>query len=595
MSFRIKLFLTFALSIGTAVALVSWTVSINVRHRFAQLEEQRTQALIAQFRREFAWRSSDVERRVEGIAHAESIARLGVEMNRPDTDFSLWVSEAPSLAQTQDLDFLELVTDDGTIISSAHWPARFGYRNEWISRWDPRKDLHAFLEPIELPEEVALGIIAVRAVQAGQKRLFVIGGLRLDKDFLFTLALPEGIRVLLYRNLETGFSAQWLAGPAGAVPHAEILEPMIRAVQGEKKELKRNIAWTSDPADSETVEAIPLFGRENRLLGILLVGNSRREMVALTSYIRKLALIVGTGGVAVGLMLAWWVSLQISRPVLELADGARKVAAGNWQTRVEIARGDEIGRLAGAFNEMTRQLIDQRERLVQSERVAAWRELARRLAHELKNPLFPLQITVENLKRARHQHPEQFDEVFDESTGTLLTELGALRAIVSRFSEFAKMPPPQLESVDLNQIVERVLRLFEPQFQAVGNRQYRLQVELDSKLSRIQADPEQLARALQNLVLNALDAMPEGGTLTLRTLQRDGSVLLEVADSGCGLTKDECERLFTPYYTTKLQGTGLGLAIVQSVVSDHGGRISVDSTPGHGTTFHIELPERMQG
>src|SRR5207237_8904125 len=114
--------------------------------------------------------------------------------------------------------------------------------------------------------------------------------------------------------------------------------------------------------------------------------------------------------------------------------------------RVEIASHDEIGELAQAFNSMTGELSEQRDRLVQAERVAAWRELARRLAHELKNPLFPLQITVENLERAKREHPEHFEEVFSESTATLLAELANLKAIVARFSDFAGMPTPQFEA-----------------------------------------------------------------------------------------------------------------------------------------------------
>jgi signal transduction histidine kinase len=116
----------------------------------------------------------------------------------------------------------------------------------------------------------------------------------------------------------------------------------------------------------------------------------------------------------------------------------------------------------------------------------------------------------------------------------------------------------------------------------------------DERLGPIAADPDLLHRALSNLVLNAMDAMPNGGTLTLRTRRENGKVIVEIADTGSGLTREECERIFTPYYTSKQHGTGLGLAIVQSIVSDHGGRISVQSEPGRGTTFIVELPDHVE-
>jgi nitrogen fixation/metabolism regulation signal transduction histidine kinase len=238
---------------------------------------------------------------------------------------------------------------------------------------------------------------------------------------------------------------------------------------------------------------------------------------------------------------------------------------------------------------MTRELLQQRDQLVQTERVAAWRELARRLAHELKNPLFPLQLTVENLIRARQQSPEQFEEIFLESSTTLLAEIANLKAIISRFSDFSKMPHPQLQRVQLNEIVQGVGRLFQAQLQASNPPAIECEFELDEHLEPIAADAELLHRAISNLLLNAMDAMPQGGTVRLRTWQSDNSVYLEVSDTGTGLTSEECERLFTPYFTSKQHGTGLGLAIVQSIVSDHDGKISVQSSPGRGTTFRIEL------
>jgi signal transduction histidine kinase len=196
------------------------------------------------------------------------------------------------------------------------------------------------------------------------------------------------------------------------------------------------------------------------------------------------------------------------------------------------------------------------------------------------------------LQRAREQKPDQFDEVFRESAATLLAELENLKTIIGRFSDFARMPAPELRPVNLNEIARGVVKLFEAQFSAVGRPQITPEMYLDEKLPVIHADASLLHRALENLVLNAMDAMPGGGTLSVRTGHHDGMVRLDISDSGSGLTREECERLFTPYYTTKQHGTGLGLAIVQSVVSDHGGTIAVESEPGSGTTFRIELPDR---
>jgi nitrogen fixation/metabolism regulation signal transduction histidine kinase len=294
-----------------------------------------------------------------------------------------------------------------------------------------------------------------------------------------------------------------------------------------------------------------------------------------------------------GLGFSLWAASRVTRPVLALASNVRDVARGKWDARARVDSTDEVGQLAQDFNRMTEQLVEQRDRMIQAERVAAWRELARRLAHELKNPLFPLQITIENLQRARQAPSEQFDEVFRESTSTLLAELDNLKTIVGRFSDFARMPAPHLEPVDLNQMVQDVAKLFDAQMEAPGHPPTVKVLQLDDNLPSVSADPEQMRRALRNLVLNALDAMPKGGTLTLRTQLLDSlhdrKIAIEVSDTGEGLTPEECARLFTPYYTTKQHGTGLGLAIVQSVVSDHKGTITVRSEPGKGATFRIEL------
>lgn len=596
MSFRNKIFLIFLVTVLASVSLVAYGVTHYAQRTYEQMDSQRTEALVAQFKKEFAQRGEMVVQQVENITNADVTVRMVLDLARPNADASLYLHDANGAAQTHNLDFVEFVNSDGVLISSAQYPARVGYKDDWVTsakNWDGAA---AFLRREELPDGVALSLTAVRTQTVGDKSVYIIGGRRLDQNFLATLVLPTGMRALLYRNLDPNFVPTSLTDANGPVPQADQFQRLIEQVQKQSppEMVEKTIQWTSDPASAETFHAMPLTGRQHELLGVLLLGSSQRELVLLRRQILKIAAVVALAAILIGLLTSWWVSSRITRPIEELANGARDVASGRWDTRIDARGSDEIGQLADAFNHMTRTLAAQKEKLVQTERVAAWRELARRLAHELRNPLFPLQITVENLQRARQLAPAQFQEVFAEGTATLKAELANLNSIVGRFSDFSKMPAPQFARVNVNETLRNAVRLFEPQFTAVGKPSITTEFFLTEFLPEIDADPDLLHRAFQNLVLNALDAMPAGGTLTLRTADGEDTVRIEIADTGKGLTPEECSRLFTPYYTTKHLGTGLGLAIVQSVVSDHHGTISVSSEEGRGASFRIDLPKRQQ-
>ena len=597
--FRRKLLALLALTVFLSVAAVTWLVSEVTRRAFVRSDDERSTALVSQFRRAFARRGEDVARRVGAIAESDAVSRMAVALNRKPADSGPYFELAKAMAENSQLDFLEFVENDGTIISSAQWPARFGYPETALTSIADAVGQEAFLKQQELPDETELGLFAVRETRAGEHPVYVIGGRRLDKDFLSGLDLPVEMHALLYQNRGDHFSADLLIDPAlsfSAHQHsAEKLEPIVDAARKYGQEMTAVVAWSQDRIDDEMFHAIPLFGAgagtQRPLLAILLIGNSRRTYVELKRHIRAAALLVGGGGIVLAILLSSWAAARVTRPVERLAHAAQEVAAGNWNVRVEVNGADELGQLADSFNRMTTELLGQKERLMQAERVSAWRELARRLAHELKNPLFPLQLTMENLVRARRQSPEQFEEVFRESSRTLLAEIANLKGIIARFGEFSKMPQPQLQPVQLNEVVRGVCQLFQAQLEAPGRAKIKCELELDAHLKPIAVDAELLHRAISNLVLNAMDAMPQGGTLTLRTRSEDGRALIEVTDTGSGMTADERERIFTPYYTSKVGGTGLGLAIVQSVVSDHGGRVLVQSEEGRGTTFAIELPD----
>ncbi|MGA2428645.1 MAG: HAMP domain-containing sensor histidine kinase [Candidatus Acidiferrum sp.] len=595
MSFRTKLFLVFVFTVLGSVSIVAYGVARYARATFEEMDRERTEAIVGQFNKEFVQREDEIAQQVKNIADADVTLRVAIDLARPNADQSLYVHDASGAAQDHQLDFVELAGWDGTIISSAQYPSRVGYKNSWVTATKDWNSTAAFLKREELSDGAALSLTAVRSVSGGNdKSLYIIGGRRLDQNFLSTLVLPSGMRAFLYLNLDPGFSpAALLSGVKEGVEQPELLQPLIDEIRKQPQTLVRTINWNSDAASAETFHAMPLSGRNNELLGVLLVGSSRRQLVLLTDRIVMTSAAVAAGALLIGLLVSFWVSARITRPVRELAEGSREVAAGRWDTRIDVRGLDEIGQLGIAFNDMTRTLAIQRDRLLQTERVAAWRELARRLAHELRNPLFPLQITVENLQRAKQLDAKQFLEVFNESTATLKVELANLNAIVGRFSDFSKMQVPQFVRMDVNEALRNIIRLFEPQFNVVGKPAITAEYALTESLPEIDADPVLLHRAFQNLVLNALDVMPAGGTLTLRTAERGANVLIEISDSGEGLTPEECARLFTPYYTTKQQGTGLGLAIVQSIISDHHGTISVSSEQGHGTTFRIELPKRQ--
>jgi len=605
MSFRKKLLLLFAATVLLCVAVISASVYSTIRRSFEQADQDRANAVAAQFRSEFQRRGSEVARKVESVARSETVQHIALDMNRGIGDSGEYVSEARSLASQQQLDFLELVDNRGTILSSAQWQAKFGYPEAAIPL--ATGPAGAFLKREELPDSATLGLFAVRVANVGEQPLYVIGGERLDQGFLSTLDIPAGTHVLLYQNLDAKWNPKSLLDLNGPAAGADKIAPLVAKVRDTLQESQGVIHWTSDSADAEVFHAIPLTGpastatgqsaanqsgANQQLMGVLLVGSSRRPLIELQRQIVSTAMLVGGAGILVAVLASLWFAARVTRPVVSLAEAARRVAAGDLGAKVDVESSDELGELAAAFNRMTEDLVQQKDRTLQAERVAAWRELARRLAHELKNPLFPLQVTVENLMRAKQKSPEIFEEVFHEGTATLLAEINNLKTIIGRFSEFSKMPQPQRRPTQVNDVVRSVLNVFQAQLQGNDNEKSQIAVrtELDQALPEISADPDLLHRALQNLVLNAIDAMPQGGVLAIRSETMGDWIELSVSDTGSGLTQEECGRLFTPYYTTKQHGTGLGLAIVQSVVSDHGGKISVESTKEKGTTFRIELP-----
>jgi hypothetical protein len=293
MSFRAKLLWIVLLTIFASVSVVAYGVTHYTRAAFEEMDADRTEALVAQFKKEFDQRGEEIARQAKDIVEATFTDRMAIDVSHP-SDLSIYFRDANGAAQSHGLDFVEFVKYDGVLVSSAQFPARVGYKNDWVTSVKDWNETPAFLRKEELPDGVTLSITVVRTNSTVvDKNLYVVAGRRQDKHFLASLVLPPGMRTLIYTNLEPNFSAASLLGEKLDADQAERFAPLVEQIQKQPQPLVRTINWTRDPADAETFHAIPLTGRNNELLGIFFVGSSRRELVLLTSSIVKTAATVG--------------------------------------------------------------------------------------------------------------------------------------------------------------------------------------------------------------------------------------------------------------------------------------------------------------
>lgn len=340
--------------------------------------------------------------------------------------------------------------------------------------------------------------------------------------------------------------------------------------------------------------------RKSQTIGTqLILAYSYRDEIALQQQLMLILLITGGVGLALVYIVSYIVGLQMTKPINQLAVGAAKIASGNLEQRVAIQSRDEIGGLAGAFNQMATALKTSIEERVAAERREERVDIARWVGHEIKNPLFPIKLAIENLQRAyqkRDIQPTMFDGIFMQCTDIVSEEVERLEQLVDEFHQsarmpsperelFVRMPPPERELSDLNQIVSNVVNRYT---ESVENIQ--MKANLAPDLPPLSLDSEQITQALGNLIKNAIEAMPDGGTLNVSTqLVNEEKIRIKIQDTGTGMSPETLAQIFEPYYTTKDTGTGLGMAIVQRIINDHDGKIFVETEESIGTTVSIEL------
>lgn len=302
---------------------------------------------------------------------------------------------------------------------------------------------------------------------------------------------------------------------------------------------------------------------------------ARRNILLFGAYALVFVLVV-----AIGTLFA----NQISSPIRELIAATERIAKGELDFRLRSSRKDEIGELHRAFDEMTADLQRNRESLLRAERELAWREMAKQVAHEIKNPLTPVKLSIQHLRQAFRDNDKNFPQILEHVTKTVIEQIDTLSRIASQFAHFARMPERREENVAIQEVVAEAVKLFEEHKNVV------IGVDYSPTPMVVRVDREELRRAFINIIRNAVQAMDEGGTLTIG-MRSDGTMgHLTFTDAGPGIPSEVMPRLFEPNFSTKSEGMGMGLAIVKKSIDDLNGRIVIQSEVGKGTTVSISLP-----
>jgi nitrogen fixation/metabolism regulation signal transduction histidine kinase len=280
---------------------------------------------------------------------------------------------------------------------------------------------------------------------------------------------------------------------------------------------------------------------------------------------------------------------RVTHPIVELTEATRRVAEGDFSIQILTRRSDELGLLIRSFNAMVQDLEKSRAALVKSEKISIWQNMAQQLAHEIKNPLTPIKLSAERVLRRWRNEPETISEILENSMLAIIQETEGLSTLLNEFRILSKPLEPSQSWTSLRETVEALTASYSSSYPGVQFDITHVQAGIFIKI-----DKHRLSQILTNIVINAIDAMDGSGSIELRTdLVKKREInycRLSIKDSGKGISEQENQFVFTPYFTTKASGTGLGLPIVERIVNDHGGAIWFNSAEGMGTTFFIDLP-----
>jgi signal transduction histidine kinase len=566
MSLRLRIFLAFSTLVLVTVGLGAVLSSFFFREQLeAQLVDQRVAELSQAITREVRATRASLDR------HAVEISRRASQL------WGLSRAERYGWASGEKLpgrvDVVKVLDEkDGRIVSSGHHRASFGYRDSLLGVYKntllAEENLVAVTEPVAGGSSLA--IEEIRRIRGPQgARLVVVGR-------LFDQAAREEMRARLGADVLAVCSrtprkkaACWYADKNQQLPPYSESEP---------SRLLGEYAW--EPVGWEV-------GKRGGALSFL-VGVSRREYDQLQTLFQNGAMLLAGFGILLAALFGFFLAGRMVKPIDALSSAAQRLSEGDLSTQVEKTTGSgrELKQLVDTFNHMAQALELSQKELRRVEKVAAWREIARGLAHELKNPLTPIRGALDVIRKAHQRERPDFSEILDEQAQAVEEEVIRLKELADSFARFARLPEPSLERVELKALFNSVVRLYAENLDDV-----QVQIEVQPADLSLFADAAQLRTVFTNLIKNAVEAMEGRGQIRMTAARAEmNQVRIEIKDSGPGIATELLEEIFTPYVTTKGSGTGLGLALAHRIVEEHGGRIDALNDPDGGACFVLILP-----
>ena len=554
MTFRSRLLIAFALATVVPLAMLGVGVRRQLTARLVAQHQQRVDGMARVAAQDVERESASIASRLSTLAgtlRTDDRFRMAAVRGDPGERAYLldWAEQA---MRTTGLDMLQLQDSAGRIMSSGH------FRNEF-DRLEPEVPRAlamakgAVLVRARAPEGPFLALVRADSVRVADRRFDLVGGVKMDSAFLRRFAREEGLRVAL------------------SIPIPRMLAPDDTSGLSAR--------------DANAVTALPIrYFTDSLTTARLVITYDIPELALLRRDVDQWFAAALMVVVAAGLALAIWLSRRLSEPLATLTHAASTIDLEGPELMVAASRDDEIGTLARRLGSMSTRLRASAARLRQAERRATVGDMARQVNHDIKNGLIPIRNVLRHLVQVQEEQPQDLATVFGERRSTLESSVGYLDTLARNYARLT--PSVERRAVDVNGIATEIAAST-----AVAST-IRVRTRLADAVPRAFGDPVIVRRIIDNLVRNAIESLDAGGgDVTIATSRApNGAVRIVVADTGRGMSQDELAHAFDDFFTTKPDGTGLGLSVVRRLTTDLNGSMRVESAPGQGTAFTIELP-----